>query len=135
MTCRSISFKGEPPSGFTLIELLIVVAIIGILAAIAVPIYKKYALEAKQSDAQVQLRAIYLAEEFYHSRYNTYTNNTAYLTGWKDTAGPYTFSIVNATTDSFTARAVGNLDGDPTLDIWEINETGTLNHVSDDAQD
>jgi len=46
-------------SGFTLIELMIAVAIIGILASIAYPVYKNYTLKAKESEAKINLGSIY----------------------------------------------------------------------------
>lgn len=57
-------------SGFTLIELLIVVAIIGILAAIAVPNFLNAQIRAKISRAQADLRAISTAVEMYSLDHN-----------------------------------------------------------------
>ena len=58
--------------GFTLIELMIVVAIIGILAAIAIPNFLKYQAKSKQSEAKVNLKGIFTSEVAYFSENNTY---------------------------------------------------------------
>lgn len=60
--------------GFTLIELMVVVAIIGILAAVAIPVYRYYVTSAKASEAITVLQGIRMAEVRYFSEYKRYTN-------------------------------------------------------------
>ena len=61
--------------GFSLIELMVVVGIIGILAAVAVPNLLKFQAKAKQSNAKTELSALYGTEKAYMVEYNTYTPN------------------------------------------------------------
>ncbi|MEI6827261.1 MAG: prepilin-type N-terminal cleavage/methylation domain-containing protein [Desulfuromonadales bacterium] len=60
--------------GFTLIELLIVVSIIGILAAVAIPQFTLYRTKAYNSAAQTDLRNFKTALEAYHYDYSQYPN-------------------------------------------------------------
>lgn len=64
---------GHNRRGFTLIELLIVVVIIGILAAIAIPKFAATKDKAKLASVKTDLRNVMTAQEAYFSDYATYT--------------------------------------------------------------
>lgn len=67
--------------GFTLIELLIVVVIIGVLAAIAIPVYVGQQSEAKDTAAQAQLRTAATAQQLYFADKDAYANDATQLGG------------------------------------------------------
>ncbi len=58
--------------GFTLVELMVVVAIIGLLSAVAIPNFKKYQAKSKTSEAKLQLSAAYTAQQSFYSDFNIY---------------------------------------------------------------
>ena len=60
--------------GFTLIELMIVVAIIGILAAIAIPNFLRFQLKSKSSEGKVNIAAIRTAEESFLAEFGRYVS-------------------------------------------------------------
>ena len=62
-------------SGFSLIELLITVVIIGVLAAMGVPQYRKMVSKSRSAEAKVMLGAIFTAEQATLAEYGTYGNN------------------------------------------------------------
>ena len=92
-------------SGFTLIELMVVVAIIGVLSAIAVPNFKKYQAKAKQSEAKIQLAAIYSTEIGSMADYDAYATCLVTL-GYEAT--PRGYYLVGFDTSEVTAVAVRN---------------------------
>jgi type IV pilus assembly protein PilA len=120
--------------GFTLIELMIVVAIVGILASLAISNYMSFQCASKQAEAKANLGAIFLVEESYQAEYGTYLADINAL-GWAPRGNTrYAYTIVEAHTTAFTARAVADaLDSDPTNDVWEIDETKRLTVISNDC--
>ena len=97
--------RGE--KGFTLIELMIVVAIIGILAAIAIPQFASYRKKAQDSAAKSALKNLATAQENYYVSNNSYTAARGNLTGW--TVEPeVTLAITAGTTTYWTGPASHN---------------------------
>ncbi len=143
-------------AGFTLVELMIVVVILGILAAVAIPAFTRYVKRSKTSEATGNIAKIYQGQTTYYQASlergaasfvnaaafpssspasSKYAANNAGWTGdanWSaigfslDSGHYYQYSSPGTTgsaggsiTTGFTARAVGNLDGDGTNSTFE----------------
>ncbi len=76
---RSLQKRLLNQEGFTLVELMVVVAIIALLAATALPQFRKYQAKARVSEAKLALASIYTAEESYMGEYGNFATCLSYM--------------------------------------------------------
>lgn len=98
--------------GITLIELLIVIVIVGILAAIAVPAYTNYMVRARRADAKVALEQLRAAQEMRRAERGEYSTDITELRntwGVPQTAGDYVLNLNSFTATTFLAEAQPNV--------------------------
>ena len=121
-------------TGVTLIELLIVVAIVGILAAIATPSYRDYIRRGEQSSAQQALMGLAQAMEQFYAQNLTYTGTAdgdskpTMYPSWAPTDGPVGAATYNLTISlsgggtGYTLRATYIADTDHWFQYTSIGQ-------------
>lgn len=117
--------------GFTLIEMMMVAALVGILAAFAIPMYNSYMVRGKLVDAQSSLTSARVTmEQFYqdHRAYNA--TGTPCAAGWPATTtnNPYFAYSCTAAANSYTITATNAANqglGAAGGYVYTINESNT----------
>jgi len=111
--------KGQ--KGFTMIELMVVVVIVGILAAIAIPIYGKYIKNARLTEATGRIGEIVTASKAWAQDHQ----NASGVPQWPADPGGLSTGIVDCSpTENFTYALSGAAGGDATGQLT-ITATGT----------
>lgn len=104
--------------GLTLIELLIVIVIIGILAAVAIPSYTGYMQRARRADAKVALEQLRAGQEMHRAERGQYADPVLYVDpmvalrntwGVPQTAGDYVINLNSSTATTYVGEAQPNV--------------------------
>ena len=122
--------KNRAISGFTLVELAIVLLIIGILSAIAMPIYQDHALQGRIVDATNALSTLRVRMEQHYQDNRKYTN-TSWATSpcsSSTSAGEFTISCSSLSSAAWVGLAQGT--GAMAEFAYSINQDGTRATVS-----
>ncbi len=102
--------RRENARGFTLIELMIVMAIVGVLASIAIPILSRLQLRSRAAEGKVNLAAIRTVEEAYLAEFGRYV----------------ALASLGPAANSFSAAAESDIDADGTINYWGMERPNTL---------
>ena len=126
---RVMRKRSDNVSGMTLIELLIVVAIVGILAAVAGPAWNDQVIKSRRADARNTLLGAQIEQEQYRANNLTYaTSMSAMGMGSFDSTSRdyYRLEVVSADATSFliTATPNGNQANDSTCNAFAVRQTG-----------
>lgn len=128
---------GTRVAGWTIIELMIVVVIIGILAAIALPGYKAYVERSTRAEAYANLNEIAQRLERCASQYGVYNHaNCAARTPAAGLSNFYAFGVTStAEAYTVTAKAVGGQATDKTCAVITLDSTGLKRAQNTDGDD
>lgn len=134
--------RSQYQKGITLIELLIVVIIIGVLAAIAMPAYQDYGKRARRADAKHALLEIQLNQEKWRANNSSYSSTLSDVWGGGATPttsldGYYTLAVSGGTATQYSAEATptgiqtGDDCGKFAIDVNGEDKTSTSGYATE----
>ena len=127
--------KMKNQKGFSLVELMVVVAIIGILAAIAIPNYQKFQRRARQAEPKTMLSSIYTAQTTFIAEYGLGTSNllqmgitpggqVQYLTGFASDSTTLNINLVSPRPPGYTGPMAKMVADRTTFHVCTVSDLG-----------
>ena len=96
-------------------------------------VHPRWAPGLQPREAKTNLGSIFTSQVTYFGEEDTYASSIENL-GWAPEGKTYySYSMIEGNATQFIARAEGNIDKDPTLDVWEIDHTRALENVLNDV--
>ena len=132
--------KTKKIKAFTLNEMLLVLAIIGILLLLAIPLFMPLISKTKAQEAKIQLKYIanlQTQHRYIHSKFSAEFNEIDFeapATIHNGGTANYQYEIVQVSPGTFKARAeaIVDFDGDGIFNVWEIDEKGNPKEITKD---
>ena len=120
-------------SGLSLMEVMITLVIISIIATFSYSKYEKMVAKAKQAEAKTILKSIYTGQSLFHTINQEYASSLAELDIEIPSKTRYTYTMkTSKSKDTYLATAKSNLDSDPAIDEWSIDQSNNVEHSVDD---
>jgi type IV pilus assembly protein PilA len=126
-TMDTSAIRTKAQRGFSLVELMVVVAIISILSAIAIPKFKTFQAKARQAEAKSNLANIFTLELAYQAEADTFVALTSAQACGTSSPNPLGFYLTNCTTARYTYTVGGVTTAAFLGDA--ISGTGTANKI------
>jgi len=119
--------KTEAKGGFTLIELLLVIGIVGILAAIAIPQFASYRRRGFDTDIKSNIQNAIISQEAYFTDKATYSSALGDLTSWGFKQSASINITPTGTVTTFIISGAATVGCSPSTGIWSFaSSTGII---------
>jgi len=124
-------FGTRAEGGFTLIELIVVIAVIGVLAAIAIPQFAVYRRRGYDADVKSNIGNATISQEAYFTHKETYTSSLTDLDSWGFKQSANVNVAVSGTATTFTLTGTSTAACTANTGVWSFaSSTGITTGVA-----